>query len=75
MHRFSPFALFALGVLCALTALTALTALLTGWLTRRPDRFTDDDRAGRDALLARSGAKGHRHFGRLLRAWSVISMP
>jgi hypothetical protein len=63
MHRFSPFALFALGVLCA------LTALLTGWLTRRPDRFTDDDRAGRDALLARSGAKGHRHFGRLLRIW------
>ncbi|WP_370185562.1 hypothetical protein [Rhodococcus wratislaviensis] len=29
---------------------------VTGWLTRRPDRLTDEDRAGRDALLARGPA-------------------
>ncbi|MDF3311002.1 ISL3 family transposase [Rhodococcus sp. T2V] len=43
---------------------------VTGWLTRRPDRLTDEDRAGRDALLARSPALATT--GRLVRDFAEI---
>lgn len=42
----------------------------TGWLTRRPDRLTDEDRAGRGALLARSPALATT--GRLVRDFAEI---
>ncbi|WP_249353660.1 transposase [Rhodococcus sp. USK13] len=43
---------------------------VTGWLTRRPDRLTDEDRAGRAALLARSPALATT--GRLVRDFAEI---
>ena len=43
---------------------------VTRWLTRRPDRLTDKDRSGRDALLVRSPALVT--IGRLVRDFAEI---
>ncbi|MDI9935380.1 transposase [Rhodococcus sp. IEGM 1351] len=43
---------------------------VTGWLTRRPDRLTNEDRAGYDAFLARNPALAIT--GRLVRDFAEI---
>ncbi|WP_201453097.1 transposase, partial [Rhodococcus sp. T7] len=54
----------------ALEAGRAQRPQVTGWLTRRPDRLTDEDRVGRDALLARNPALAAT--GRLVRDFVEI---